>query len=167
MATLVVDAAREAAEQVLASYWHLGKFPVDVEVIAEKMGLRIERELLRDGVAGMIRVRPGTRPTIYVNAEDNSARQRFMIAHEIGHFVERSNQGQDNFAFIDGRDTEYDVHEFYADEFARNLLMPADEIARLRDEGYTNVQMAAPFGVSVPALNERLGVQQEIRELRR
>jgi Zn-dependent peptidase ImmA (M78 family) len=163
---LVVDVAREAAEAVIAAHWHPDKFPVDVEAIAEKMGLRIEHTFLRGGVSGMIRVRPDEDPTIYVNAGESPLRQRFTIAHEIGHFVERSNQGQDDFAFIDERGGKYDLHEFYADEFAGNLLMPAHEIARLRDEGYTPVQMAAHFGVSVPALNMRLERLQKLDDTR-
>lgn len=163
---LIVDVARKAAEDVLADYWHPDKFPVDVEAIAEKMGLTIDRTFLRDGVSGMIRVRPNEDPVIYVNAEENPLRQRFTIAHELGHYVERSNQGQNNFAFIDERGTRYDLHEFYADEFAGNLLMPADEVARLRDLEYTNVQMAAHFGVSAPALNKRLERLQKTNERR-
>ncbi|WP_205878290.1 ImmA/IrrE family metallo-endopeptidase [Mycobacterium camsae] len=77
------------------------------------------------------------------------------IAHELGHFVERSIQGQRDFAFIDERSTKYDLHEFYADELAGNLLMPADEISNLRKRGFSNLDMAAYFCVSIPALNKR------------
>jgi Zn-dependent peptidase ImmA (M78 family) len=99
---------------------------------------------------------------IYVDFGENSARQRFTIAHELGHFVERSNQGQRDFAFIDERGTKYDLHEFYADEFAGDLLMPADEISNLRIRGFSNVEMAAHFGVSIPALNKRLDRLQRV-----
>lgn len=158
-----MDLARKAAGGVLADHWHPDKFPVDVEDIAEKMGLKVERTYLRDGVSGMIRVRPDADPVIYVNVDENPLRQRFTIAHELGHFVERSNQGQRDFAFIDERGTKYDLHEFYADEFAGNLLMPGYEVARLRDDlKYTNVKMAAHFGVSAPALNKRLERLQKI-----
>jgi Zn-dependent peptidase ImmA (M78 family) len=152
---LVIDAARDAAAAVIADYWQPGAFPVDVEAIAKSMGLRVEYTYLRDGVSGMIEAR-GEDIVIYVDFDENPARQRFTIAHELGHFVERSNQGQRDFAFIDERGTKYDLHEFYADEFAGNLLMPADEIGRLRSRGFSNVEMAAHFGVSVPALNKRI-----------
>jgi Zn-dependent peptidase ImmA (M78 family) len=158
---LVIDAARDAAAGVIDDYWQPGEFPVDVEAIAKNMGLRVEYTYLREGVSGMIEAR-GEDVVIYVDFDENSARQRFTIAHELGHFVERSNQGQRDFAFIDERGTKYDLHEFYADEFAGNLLMPADEISNLRNGGFSNVDMAAHFGVSIPALNKRIDRLQRV-----
>lgn len=158
---LVIDVARDAAAGVIADYWWPGNFPVDVEAVAKSMGLRVEYTFLREGVSGMIEAR-GEDVVIYVDQGENPARQRFTIAHELGHFVERSNQGQGDFAFIDERGTKYDLHEFYADEFAGNLLMPADEISNIRDRGFSNVQMAAHFGVSVPALNKRIERLQKV-----
>lgn len=153
---LVVDAARDAATSALADYWQPGRFPVDVEAIARGMGIRVEYTFLRDGVSGMIEARRNQPPVIYVDKTEVPARQRFTIAHELGHFVERSNQGSDDFAFIDERGTKYDLHEFYADEFAANLLMPSDEIRYLQTQGRTSIQMAAHFGVSAPAVNKRI-----------
>jgi Zn-dependent peptidase ImmA (M78 family) len=163
---LVIDAAKDAAAGVIADYWQPDTFPVDVEAIAKSMGLRVEYTFLRDGVSGMIEAR-GEDIVIYVDFDENSARQRFTIAHELGHFVERSNQGQRDFAFIDERGTKYDLHEFYADEFAGNLLMPADEITDLRKRGFSNVEMAAHFGVSTPALNKRIDRLQRIEDFTR
>ncbi|WP_141772836.1 ImmA/IrrE family metallo-endopeptidase [Mycobacterium malmoense] len=153
---LVIDRAREDAEAIARDYSVSGFFPVDVEAVANKMGIRVEYTFLREGVSGMIRSRPPEVPVIYVDATEVAARQRFTVAHELGHYVERTNQGQDDFAFIDERSTEYDLHEFYADEFAGNLLMPSGEIERLQRRGMTHVEMAAHFGVSAPALNTRL-----------
>ncbi|MCX8559828.1 ImmA/IrrE family metallo-endopeptidase [Mycolicibacterium mucogenicum] len=153
---LVVDAARDAAITVKNDYGVPGRFPVDVESIAMAMGIRVEYTYLRDGVSGMIEARPGVVPVIYVDKTEAPARQRFTIAHELGHYVERSNQGVLDFAFIDERGTKYDLHEFYADEFAGNLLMPAEEVRYLRSRGESNVAMAAYFGVSVPALIKRV-----------
>lgn len=165
MGPLVIDVARKAAQEVADDYWQPGRFPVDIEAIARGMGLRIEYTYLREGVSGMVRARPDEIPTIYVDRDENPARQRFTIAHELGHFVERSNQGKADFAFIDERGTKYDLHEFYADEFAGNLLMPRSEIQRLRARGETNVQMASHFGVSVPAMVKRLDRIKKADEL--
>lgn len=154
---LVIDRARDDAEATARDFSVPGRrFPVDVAAIAAGMGVRIEYTFLRDGVSGMIRSRPPEVPVIYVDATENAARQRFTIAHELGHYVERMNQGQTDFAFIDERGTKYDLHEFYADEFAGNLLMPADEIARLRLNSKSNIEMAAHFGVSPAAMTTRL-----------
>lgn len=153
---LVIDRAREDAEATIRDYFLPGRFPVDVTRIANAMGIRVERTFLKDGVSGMIRSRPPDIPTIYVDATEIETRQRFTIAHELGHYVERINNGQTDFAFIDERGTKYDLHEFYADEFAGNLLMPADEIERLQRDWKSNIEMAAYFGVSPAAMTTRL-----------
>ena len=156
MAPLVIDAARDAAKTVATEHWPPDMFPVDVESIAHAMGIRVDYTFLKDGVSGMIQSRPPAVPTIYVDTTEHPTRQRFTIAHELGHYVERMNQGQTNFAFIDERGTKYDLHEFYADEFAGNLLMPADEIAQLQRRDQSNIAMAAHFGVSPAAMITRL-----------
>lgn len=153
---LVIDQAKQDAEDTAREFSRPGIFPVDVADIAAAMGLRVEYTFLRDGVSGMLRSRPPEVPVIYVDATENAARQRFTIAHELGHYVERINQGQNDFAFIDERSTKYDLHEFYADEFAGNLLMPESEIRRLQSRGRSHIEMAAHFGVSPAALNTRL-----------
>lgn len=153
---LVIDEAKKDAEDVRGEHYWLHSFPVDVDRIAQSMGLLIERTFLREGVSGMLKSRPPDLPTIYVDERENEARQRFTIAHEIGHYVERINRGHTDFSFIDERGTKYDIHEFYADEFAGNLLMPADEIERQRRDGMSNVQMAKYFGVSPAAMVTRL-----------
>lgn len=153
---LVIDRAREDAEATARDFSTLGQFPVNVDAIANGLGIRVEYTFLRDGVSGMIRSRPPEIPVIYVDATENAARQRFTIAHELGHYIERMNQGQTDFAFIDERGTKYDLHEFYADEFAGNLLMPADEINVQRRAGRSNVEMAVYFGVSPAAMATRL-----------
>lgn len=154
---LIVDEARKNAESLLRDYWFPRVFPVDVEHIAWEMGIRTERTFLKEGVSGMIRSEPGTDPTIYVDESEIPTRQRFTIAHELGHYVERSNLGKTRFAFIDERGSKYDLHEFYADEFAGNLLMPHDDIMRMKNElGMSNIEIAARFGVSGAAVAKRL-----------
>lgn len=154
--TLVFERAREDAEKVSADYWLPDKYPVDVEDIANQMDIRIERTYLQDGVSGMIRAHPDAATTIYVQITDSPARQRFTIAHELGHYVERVNEGHLDFAFIDKRGMKYDLHEFYADEFAGNLLMPRERLEMLQQQNMTNLGIAKFFGVSPTALNKRL-----------
>lgn len=153
---LVKDVARADAEKALADHWHSGHFPVDVEQIAERIGIRVEETYLREGVSGMLQVQQGQTPVIYVDAREPRVRQQFTIAHELGHYTERVNRGHKDFSFVDRRGASYDLHEFYADEFAGNLLMPEPEIRRLKGEGRTNSQIAAHFGVSPTAVLKRL-----------
>ncbi|QCQ91728.1 ImmA/IrrE family metallo-endopeptidase [Rhodococcus sp. SGAir0479] len=156
---LIKDAAREAAEDALATHWKGQPFPVDPFAIAEKMGIRASLRSLDPDTSGMIIARLRTQPEIFVEASDTWPRQRFTCAHELGHFVERTQSAGDlreGFAFVDRRTSKTDIHEFYANEFAANLLMPADEVRRLEAEGMTLIRMAGHFGVSVPAMEVRL-----------
>lgn len=156
MMALVKDVARRDAHKALADYWHPGHFPVDVEQIAEQIGIRVEETYLREGVSGMLQVQQGQTPIIYVDAREPKVRQRFTIAHELGHYIERVNRGHKDFSFVDRRGAVYDIHEFYADEFAGALLMPATELNRLREEGLSIREIGQRFGVSPTAVNKRI-----------
>lgn len=43
----------------------------------------------------------------------------------------------------------YDLHEFFADEFACALLMPIDDILECRKFGMTPVELSSRYGVEV------------------
>lgn len=165
MAKLVEDRAREDAEKFAERYSPFNKFPVDVIDIADQLGIKIEYTYLADDVSGMIRVRPGDVPVIFVDERDSRARQRFTIAHELGHYVERTGLGKEDFAFVDRRGQDYDLHEFYADEFAGNLLMPRDVLERVMAERKNRLGVATYFDVSPTALNKRLDRLDKIGKL--
>lgn len=155
MGTLVKDQARLDASDVLDRTWAAG-FPVDPERIAFQLDIIVTRLPLKDGISGMLKAEPDF-TEIFVNSTDTPARQRFTIAHEIGHYIERTSRGNFDFNFIDYRDNRnYDLHEFYADEFAGALLMPTQELRRLVEEGKPPAVIAAHFGVSVPAVLQRV-----------
>lgn len=152
---LVKDKARQDAATTLRETWTLGA-PVDPERIASQLNIVVTRLPLEDGISGMLKAEPDF-VEIFVNSNDVPARQRFTIAHEIGHYVERTARGNFDFNVIDYRSTEnYDLHEFYADEFAASLLMPTRELAAALDEGLSIPLIAARFGVSVPAAQMRV-----------
>ncbi|GAA4123130.1 hypothetical protein GCM10022215_29480 [Nocardioides fonticola] len=153
---LVKDKARAHAARVLQQTWSAG-FPVDPERIASQMpNMEVQRLPLEKGISGMLRVEPDY-AIIYVNSADSPERQRFTIAHELGHYIERTDRGQDDFNVIDYRSDKqpYDLHEFYADEFAGHLLMPTEEFLRMVHRGDPVALVAKYFGVSVPAVRQR------------
>lgn len=80
------------------------------------------------------------------------------MPHEIGHYIERTDVADDpEYSFADLRTpSSYDLHEFFADEFAGAFLMPEDEIvAMLNKEDATLIGIAEQFGVLVPAVKRR------------
>ena len=60
--------------------------PVNVEKVARTLGATIRYSPLDDELSGMIFIKDGT-PIIGVNSLHHPNRQRFTIAHEIGHLV--------------------------------------------------------------------------------
>lgn len=141
--------------------------PVDVEGLVWALGIVLRKPYLANNVSGMIR-KTGDTFEISVNARHAPTRQRFTIAHEIGHFVlHRSLMGDgnvDDCAYrSDGSVTNNRIgarQETEANQFAANLLMPSSAIKQLRREGVTEpAAMALRLGVSEGAMKIRLGIQ--------
>jgi len=121
------------AEEILRQT-RLLRVPVDVELVAHRLNLRTEAAPLGETVSGLLVVEKG-HGVIGYNATQAFVRQRFTIAHEIGHFVlHRSDTPSDLFIdthyIVYRRDelssTGEDRREREANRFAAALLMPAD-----------------------------------------
>jgi Zn-dependent peptidase ImmA (M78 family) len=112
------------------------------------------------GVSGVIQKKAGRDAAIYLNDKDHPNRQRFTCAHELGHYVNHTNNGVLDYEFVDYRDQlaaeGTDPEEVYANRFAAALLMPAGEVRTLKRGGYDLVQLAYRFRVSEEAMTIRL-----------
>jgi Zn-dependent peptidase ImmA (M78 family) len=103
--------------------------PVRVERIAESLGLQVRFAPLDADVSGAI-LRSGTGVVIGVNSSDHSNRQRFTIAHEIGHFIYHTGVRVhiDRDFRLNLRDEQSSKaanwEEIEANRFAAELLMP-------------------------------------------
>lgn len=107
--------------------------PVWVERIAELLGARIELADFNNEVSGVL-IRKGKHTVIGVAKEQAPNRQRFTIAHEIGHLVlhETEEVHVDRQFFVKLRSQvsseAVDVDEIEANAFAASLLMPEEFI---------------------------------------
>jgi Zn-dependent peptidase ImmA (M78 family) len=145
----------------LREHWD-GKLPVDPGVIAKRLGLRLEAVGSPfDPVAfsGYFKRSPndGLGPLIQYNREDSLVRRRFTVAHEIGHFVlDHSDAPRDDPDMF--RASVSSPIERAANQFAAELLMPAQAVKRLALSGrYSTVkELADVFSVSATAMNYRL-----------
>jgi len=157
MSKLIWRDAREHAADVLSNYWDGVTLPVPVAQISEKIGVTPLKASLPDGLSGMIIKRPNEAARSYAEASESETRRRFTFAHELGHYVERVDVSNDNdFSFVDGRfPGRYNLHEFYADEFAGALLMPERQFMRMLENGDSLIDIAARFGVSLDAARKR------------
>merc|ERR1711941_49101 len=118
--------------------------PTDVEGLCEKIGIKCEGKLLLDDVSGYIERISEYKYRIVYNNSHPLVRQRFTIAHELGHFyLHRNVLGKgtgDTKAYrsnVPGH-TNPDItqqHEREANSFAANLLMPKKLIECFRDDG--------------------------------
>jgi Zn-dependent peptidase ImmA (M78 family) len=111
--------------------------PVDVETIARSLGAEVQQLDLEDDISGILFREDGAK-IIVVNQRHRLTRQRFTIAHEIGHLV--LHRGEP--VHVDQRfrinlrnplsSAGADVEEVEANAFAADLLMPAHWLRRER-----------------------------------
>ncbi len=146
--------------------------PVPVERIAKGLEAQLRFSPLDDELSGMVYVKDGT-PIIGVNALHHPNRQRFTLAHEVGHLVLHRAEITKQIHVDKGfpmlmRDSVssagIDEMEIEANFFAAELLMPEEFLARslqgqsfdIDDEGAVSA-LAKEYKVSTAAMRFRLG----------
>lgn len=145
--------------------------PVDVHGLPERLGIRLKKAFLASGISGMLE-RFGNTFIVTVCATDPYTRQRFTLAHELGHYMlHRHLVGDgvdDDRAYRSTQAGKYHntligpSEETEANKFAANLLMPRELVnAEWGKPGSTVQSMAALFQVSEHAMSIRLGVPYE------
>ena len=95
---------------------------------------------------------------IGVNQNHHKNRQKFTLAHELGHYILHREK---NINIVDTtffRNNNTDSIEFMANEFAAKLLMPEEKVRDLVDrQGIKNIgDLAEKFGVSASAMKYRI-----------
>ena len=150
------------------------RHPVRVERIAKVHGIRVRYEPLDDELSGMIFIKDN-QAVIGVNAHHSPNRQRYTIAHELGHYflhadILREGAHVDTVITMLNRDQDAALGtvniEIEANQFAAELLMPRQMIENyLRSEGLGSAavsddavigSMAKAFKVSTTAMAIRL-----------
>jgi Zn-dependent peptidase ImmA (M78 family) len=145
--------------EVISSYQT--EAPVNLDGIAQDLGLKVYKELLGQDIAGMIArdlEKGGSSGfAIYLNSREHSNRQRFTLAHEIAHFVL-------HFDLIESGITDdrmyrsqlTNSYETQANRFAASMLMPRTLVKKFVDERLSEEEMAKRFQVSNAAMKIRL-----------
>jgi len=151
------------AEQVL-NHLNIKDTPVAVEEIASRAKIKISRAPSKD-FSGLL-IRKDGHALIGVNSDEAPVRQRFTIAHELGHFFLHPNKD----AFVDYRNNKDNnkdplitIKERQANMFAAALLMPRKyltldfkNIAKGLSDDETNTILAKRYEVSEDAMRFRL-----------
>ena len=138
--------------------------PVDVEPLAEALGMSVTYERLDNDVSGLMLFENGA-ARVAINETHHRNRQRFTLAHEIGHLLLHA---KDDRVFVDRRFFRNQWaskgelrEEIEANAFAASLLMPRSFVERYVESGsgITDVdvfRLATRFEVSEQAMTLRL-----------
>jgi Zn-dependent peptidase ImmA (M78 family) len=145
--------------------------PVPVAGIARSLGVPVVSKPLEGDLSGFL-LRKGGRAVIGVNSSHPVVRQRFTIAHEIGHFLLSKEEGVHldrgfDLRLRDPRSAPRNrPSEAKANLFAAELLMPAEMVTDdlgapgtldFFNDGFLR-GLAKRYEVSTQALMIRLGV---------
>lgn len=145
------------AQEVLNRYWDK-KLPVDILSIVKAIGLEaysLSDEEIAEGVSGRCEIQEGESHSLYVNTQEPLARQRFTLAHELGHYCLEHGS-----SFRDTRESmySYDPKEHAANTFAADVLMPKEFVEHyVLEKGLTDISLLSDiFEVSYSAMKIRL-----------
>lgn len=133
----------------------INRYPVNIVNVCNELGIKVYEQYLPSKVSGFIGVDKSleekyqTDKVIVVNLFDDAKRRRFMIAHELAHYVLRRQSGE-LYAHRDVVDTPQRGIEKEANIFALNILMPEElmeeVLSRLCDkEGFVMSEEAVRY----------------------
>lgn len=132
--------------------------PFDIEDLLIKLAFNVNREELDGDLSGYIEKRHSGW-VIGLNKYQSPRRQRFTMAHELGHYVmhkahlEKKGRWEDELLM---RSDERNLIEKQANEFASDLLMPKKEFQAAIKNGINDVEkLADRFAVSIAAARYR------------
>lgn len=157
---MILKIVENKAEEILNSL-NIKNVPVPIKDIAEQMGIQISQAPSKD-FSGLL-IRKNGRSLMGINSDESEERQRFTMAHELGHYI--FHQGKRTF--VEYRDNKEglvrDLKEIHANMFAAAILMPKESLEKdvqkitkdaLQEE---HVEfLAKKYGVSEKAMNFRL-----------
>lgn len=149
------------AEEVLVRMGGVA-LPIPVEEIATSWNIRISYAPTEDNFSGVL-IRKDASALMGVNSDEAPVRQRFTVAHELGHFLLHENKD----TFVDyrrppGEGSVRTPKEREADMFAAALLMPEKILAR----DYKALGKQVIGKEEIFFLAKRYGVSKEAMEFR-
>lgn len=101
--------------------------PLDVSALTRLLGIKMRFEPMDGEDSGsLVKDKKSGEWVMKVNSLHHCNRQRFTIAHELGHYIKHSMQSesfQDKTFFRNGETNRLEIE---ANQFAAELLMPAD-----------------------------------------
>lgn len=154
--------AAETARNILERHWD-GTLPVNLHDIAKKLNVEVVLDPFEQNFFSPEPEISGTFtyvnnvPTCTINSQHHKNRQRFTLAHELGHYVLHHGEKSDNKNTL-YRNGTTNPDEVEANAFAAELLMPKGIVRYLIvEQGITSIsELAKSFMVSEQAMEIRL-----------
>jgi Zn-dependent peptidase ImmA (M78 family) len=157
-----------AEESDLTKFWDIfADVPVQVGLIAERLGLDVLSLTLPTEISGLIRRKASGSYEIHVNNTDAAVRQRFTVCHEIAHYLLHRSlidaEGiTDNILY---RSKLTNRQEAEANKLGAAILLPWPKVTEWHQERYGGPphkqnleQIASAFRASSLAVGFRLGI---------
>lgn len=134
--------AEKKANKLLDSL-NINQIPIPVEEIAHRLNINISYEPFEGDLSGVL-FRDNSDTIIGVNSNESDKRQRFTIAHELGHFVlhEGDQLHIDHNFKVNFRNSVSsqgsNFNEIEANAFAASLLMPEKLVREIYETSIPN-----------------------------
>ncbi len=149
------------ANKILLEF-NVREVPVDIENIADKLGIKISYAPSEE-YSGMLIRKEDDQALMGINSSEPKTRMRFTVAHEIAHFL----FDKKNKVSIDYRTStkllDKPEEEKRADLFAANVLMPKKlltlDFEKISKESFSQkhlIDLAKKYQVSQDAMKYRL-----------
>lgn len=140
----------------LASSMGIITVPFDLDNFIPKLGIALNRVIMDNDISGKLEKNKSGVWEISVNALHHPKRQRFTLAHELGHYFLHRNQSN---LFTDKslyRGKDMNSMEYEANNFAGAILMPKEELISFMKESNDIDNIADHFNVSALAAKIRV-----------
>lgn len=153
---LLIKDVNDIIATATSNNWTDDKGNIDIIKVVTSKNIRLEYIPMESSISGYLRQENGVW-IIGVNSIHNPKRQRFTIAHELGHFYMHKDKNIDFEDTTFFRNTDNSSIEYSANEFAANLLMPEDSIRKAIQDGIKNIEdLSSLFNVSIAAIKYRV-----------
>lgn len=166
---MILKKIEEKTAQILSELG-INELPIPIKKVADFIGVQIHSYDLGENISGVLVIK-NDQGIIGVNPTESSVRQRFTIAHELGHYVLHKNSNESIFVDKDfgvlfrKRDSstgEY-KREQEANSFAASILMPKEMLEKQIKQHYIDLTdevalkgLAKKFDVSLIAMTIRI-----------
>ncbi len=151
-----IEQIEQISNAILKAFNEDNKSVIDVVNIANRLGFDVSQAKFDGDISGMVKNSKEVKQ-IFINNQDIPSKQRFTLAHEIGHILLHHDNLDEDFDVVDYRNNGISNRkESEADSFAASLLMPKERAKNVW-AFYEDVDdFAEEFGVSKMAASIRL-----------